>query len=97
MAKRKVENIVYDITGRDIPLYPVWRSTFSTKINVDKDGKTLFKKDVEYKICGYSNGVMVDGKRLKWWLIQVKHDISSPEFFVKEADIQKLYDKQILK
>jgi hypothetical protein len=93
---RKVENIVYDITGRDIPLYPVWNSTFSTKMNVDKDGKTLFKKGVEYIIKGMSNGVWTKEGRKKWWLIKVKHDPSLPEFFVKEEDVRKLYDKELL-
>ena len=96
MAKIKVENIIYDITGRDIPLYPVWLSTFSTKINIEKQGKVIFKKDVEYKITGMSNGVWTKDGREKHWQISVKHDLSFPEFFVKEKDIQKLYDKELL-
>jgi hypothetical protein len=96
MAKRKVKDILYDPSAGDKPLYPVWGSTFSTKINIEKKGVVIFKKDVEYKICGMSNGVWTSKGRSKWWMIQIKHDISIKEFFVLEKDLNKLYDKELL-
>jgi len=93
---RKAENIVYDPSARDIPLYPCWGSEFMATTNLSKDKKVLFRKDVEYEIVGMSNGVWVSGIRKKWWLIKIKHDEDVNAFFVKESDVQKLYNKGLL-
>ena len=52
--------------------------------------------DIPLYPCGMSNGVWVSGIRKKWWLIKIKHDEDVNAFFVKESDLQKLYDKNLL-
>ena len=93
---RKSDSIIYDSSASDIPLYPCWSTEFTVETSLSKDGKILFRKGVDYVICGMSNGVWVSGIRKKWWLIKIKHDEDVNAFFVKESDIQKLYDKNLL-
>ena len=90
---RKVENIIYDITARDRPLYPCWGSIFSTRINIDKKGESILKKDIEYEIIGMTNGPFRREGREKHWLVREKLGDPSDQFWIKEVDMQKIFDK----
>tara|TARA_R110002096_G_scaffold85214_1_gene196164 strand:- start:134 stop:427 length:294 start_codon:yes stop_codon:yes gene_type:complete len=96
MRKRKVENIVYDTSGRDKPLYECWGSTFSPNVNIKKSEAVLLCKDVDYKVCGMTNGMWSASGRSKHWLIKVKHDPSAGPFWIKKVDLDKLTDNKLL-
>ena len=59
-------------------------------------GELLFTKNIEYQIIGMSNGMMVSGKRKKYWMLKEKHNPEAKPFFVLKSNIDKLSDKKMI-